>query len=177
MYKKIIGLFCGALMVMVVGCGSSHPPLTIVTGTVTYDGKPLEDATVAILPDGGDGTTKPAGGKTDAQGNFTLATTFPDGVTIAGVGEGSYMLCVSKFLKVEIEEIVGDPDIDGEMYAEEMEEMEAMEDEVSQSLINEQFNVAYSAGTGWNNQFSVGAIESPTTLKITLNSDGTGKIE
>jgi len=44
-------------------------------------------------------------------------------------------------------------------------------------LINTQFNVAFSVGTGWNNKFSVGAIESPTTLKITLNSDGTGKIE
>ena len=46
MYKKIIGLFCVALMVTVVGCGASHPPLTIVTGTVTYDGDPLADATV-----------------------------------------------------------------------------------------------------------------------------------
>ena len=48
MYKKIIGLFCVALMVTLVGCGASHPPLTIVTGTVTYDGEPLADATVAI---------------------------------------------------------------------------------------------------------------------------------
>ena len=51
MYKKIIGLFCMALMVTLVGCGASHPPLTIVTGTVTYDGEPLADATIAIMPD------------------------------------------------------------------------------------------------------------------------------
>ena len=68
---RYVGLFCVALMVTLVGCGASHPPLTIVTGTVTYDGEPLADATVAIMPDGGVGTSKPADGMTDSSGQFT----------------------------------------------------------------------------------------------------------
>jgi hypothetical protein len=178
MYKKIIGLFCGALMVMVVGCGSAHPPLTIVTGTVTYDGKPLDDATVALIPNVGDGTTKPASGTTDAQGNFTLTTTYPDGEHIAGAGEGGYMMLVSKYPKVEADEALA-VDVDDDEAMEEQMTADAMEmeDEGPESLINTQFNTAYSTGTGWDNKCSVGAIESPTILKITLNSNGTGKIE
>jgi hypothetical protein len=45
------------------------------------------------------------------------------------------------------------------------------------SLINEVFGLAYSTDSRWSNKFSVGAIESPTTLNITLSSDGSGKIE
>ena len=180
MHKKIIGLFCGALMVMVVGCDSAHPPLTIVTGTVTYDGEPLDDATVALIPSGGDGTIKPASGKTDAQGNFTLTTTYPDGQHIAGAGEGGYMMLVSKYPTIEGDDaLVVDIDDDGAME-EQMEADEAsmaMDDEGPKSLIHTQFNMAYSTGTGWDNKCSVGAIESPTILKITLNSNGTGKIE
>ena len=178
MYKKIIGLFCVALMVTVVGCGASHPPLTVVTGTVTYDGKPLEDATVAIIPDGGDGTAKPADGKTDADGQFTLTTTFIDGEIVDGAVEGTYTLRVVKYEKMEAVVDEGEPPADGGDPASEM--MAMMGDNLdpgSQSLIHEKFGFAYSTDKSWNNRCSVGTIGSPTTLKITLNSDGTGKIE
>jgi len=183
MYKKIIGLLCVALMVTVVGCGSSHPPLTVVTGTVTYNGKPLADATVAIMPDGGDGTAKPADGKTDADGNFSLGTTFPDGARIEGAVEGAYTLRVVKYKEVDLPDDEGEPPADGADPASEM--MAMMDNDLnmeSTSLINEIFGYAYTTDKGWNNKCSVGAIESPTTLKITLNSKtltskGTGKIE
>ena len=178
MYKKIIGLFCVALMVTLVGCGASHPPLTVVTGTVTYDGEPLADATVAIMPDGGDGTSKPADGKTDAQGNFTLVTTFPDGAIVDGAVEGDYTLRVVKYEAVEMPTDEGEPPADGADPASEM--MAMMGDNMDMpdtSLINSVFGLAYSTDNRWINKFSVGAIESPTTLKITLSSDGSGKIE
>jgi len=178
MYKKIIGLFCVALMVTVVGCGASHPPLTIVTGTVTYDGEPLADATIAVMPDGGDGTAKPADGTTDAQGNFTLVTTFPDGAIVDGAVQGDYTLRVVKYEAVEMPTDEGEPPADGADPAAEMMAMMGDNMDVpSTSLINEIFGLAYSTDSRWDNKCSVGAIESPTTLKITLNSDGSGKIE
>ena len=178
MYKKIIGLFCVALMATVVGCGASHPPLTIVTGTVTYDGEPCADATISIMPDGGDGTTKPADGKTDAEGNFALVTTFPDGTVVDGAVEGTYTLRIVKYEKVDLPTGEGEAPADDADPASEM--MAMMGDDLDMSnpsLINEAFGLAYSTDNRWNNKCSVGAIENPTTLKITLNSDGSGKIE
>jgi hypothetical protein len=49
---------------------SDRPKLYPVTGTITYDGKPLADATVTFLPENG----KVAVGATDASGNYTLST-------------------------------------------------------------------------------------------------------
>ncbi|HCS53380.1 carboxypeptidase-like regulatory domain-containing protein [Rubinisphaera sp.] len=60
-----VALFC----FMLTGCGgSSGPPLGNVSGTVTLDGKPLEDATVTFYP----GEGRSAIGTTDASGNYTL---------------------------------------------------------------------------------------------------------
>ncbi len=178
MYKKIIGLFCVALMVTVVGCGASHPPLTVVTGTVTYDGEPLAGATVAIMPDGGDGIARPADGKTDDQGNFSLVTTFPDGAIVNGAVEGPYTLRVVKLEEMDVAEGDGSPPADDADPASEM--MSMMGDDLmtdTKSLINEKYNLSYSTDSGWNNKCVVGAIESPTTFTITLNSDGRGTIE
>jgi hypothetical protein len=130
------------------------------------------------MPDGGDGTAKPADGKTDAQGKFTLVTTFPDGAIVDGVVEGDYTLRVVKYEAVEMPTDEGEPPADGSDPAEEM--MAMMGDDLdpgSTSLINEIFGLAYSTDSGWDNKCSVGAIESPTTLTITLSSDGSGKIE
>ena len=137
MYKKIIGLFCVALMVTLVGCGASHPPLTIVTGTVTYDGEPLADATVAVMPDGGDGTSKPADGVTDASGQFKLRTTFPDGAIVDGAVEGSYTLRVVKYEKVDMPTDEGEPTAVGSDPASEMMDMMGDDLDVAHpSLIN-----------------------------------------
>jgi len=178
MYKKIIGLFCVALMVTLVGCGASHPSLTVVTGTVTYDGEPLADATIVLMPDGGDGTAKTADGRTDAQGQFKLVTTFPDGAVIDGAVEGAYVLRVVKYEEVEIPlEADGPPDEDAAPEAEMMAMMGDGDAAGPASLINAVFSSVYSADSRWDNSCSVGAIGTPTTLNITLSSDGSGKIE
>lgn len=52
------------------GCGNRNPATQAVTGTVTYQGKPVEGAGVMFMPNVG----RPASGETDAQGRFTLRT-------------------------------------------------------------------------------------------------------
>ena len=186
MYKKIIGLFCVALMATVVGCGSSHPPLTIVTGTVTYDGEPLADAVISIMPESGggwDATTsaspRPASGKSDAEGKFKLTTTFPDGAIVDGAVEGDYTVLVIKLEEMEIEEGDGnEPPVDGADPSAQM--MSMMDDDLNtgtKSLILEKFGLSYVTDKDWSNKCSVGALDTPSILNITLNSNGKGKIE
>jgi len=151
--------------------------LTEVRGVVTYDGTPLAYATVAIMPDGGDGTSKPADGKTDADGYFSLGTTFPDGERVEGAVEGTYTLRVVKYEEIDQPNNEGGPPADGADPASEM--MAMMGDGLnveSSSLINEKFGLAYSTDNNWNNKCTVGTIASPTTFNITLSSDGRGKI-
>ncbi len=88
----------------VVGCGKGRPKTVPVTGTVTFDGKPVEGASVAFYPaEGG----RPATGTTDAQGKFTL-TTFESG---DGALPGSYNVTV---MKVSGGEATADEDSDTE---------------------------------------------------------------
>jgi hypothetical protein len=47
----LMALACG-LLVVVGGCGSSGPDRVAVSGSVTYQGKPLPDGTVYFVPTG-----------------------------------------------------------------------------------------------------------------------------
>lgn len=65
-----------------VGCGGdTGPALYPVTGTVTYNGTPVEGATVAFH---GETATKLATGTTDSQGRFELTTNEPGDGAVAG---------------------------------------------------------------------------------------------
>ena len=61
--------------IVCLGCGGKQDgdlPSTIsVTGVVTYQGKPVPDASIMLYPVKG---RKPATGKADASGNFQLST-------------------------------------------------------------------------------------------------------
>lgn len=153
------------------------PRMTEVRGVVIFDGKPLGDATVVIYPDGGDGTAKPADGKTDAQGNFSLTTTFPDGEMLDGAFEGSYTLFVVKYEQMEPPDDQGGPPADD---AEPSSEMFAMMgddlDPSPKSLINEIFGLVYPEDSSWANKCNVGDFDSPTKFTITLNSVGRGNV-
>lgn len=61
-------LTLAVLLVVSAGCGSSGPEIAYVTGRVTMDGKPLANATVVFIPENG----RPAGARTDADGNYVL---------------------------------------------------------------------------------------------------------
>ena len=78
--KKLIGILAGlCALAIVVGLvqmdWSSPPPLGLVEGTVTLDGKPLDTVEVAFLPDPTQGTKGARSAcYTDAQGKFKLAS-------------------------------------------------------------------------------------------------------
>ena len=81
----------GCLVAFFGGCGETGPDLCPVTGTVIYQGGPVEDAVVAFR---GEAATKLATGRTDAEGRFEL-TTFEDG---DGAVAGKHQVTVSKFV-------------------------------------------------------------------------------
>jgi hypothetical protein len=73
----------------VISGGSKRPPLGAVTGKITINGTPVENATVRFRPvteKGAEGGNKaPSQGLTDAQGNYTLY--YVRDVAGAAVGE------------------------------------------------------------------------------------------
>ena len=71
------------------GCGgSTMPKIYPATGTVTWKGEPLADATVSFVPSVG----APSDGKTDAQGKFAIMTN-----GMPGARAGACKVTVSKF--------------------------------------------------------------------------------
>ena len=96
MHKKLLALLCVGVMITIAGCGASNPPTTPVTGTVTYDGEPLEGATVTLTPDAGSTGSRSASGISDASGNFIIKTVFTDGANADGALAGTYTVQVSK---------------------------------------------------------------------------------
>jgi hypothetical protein len=80
-----------AVLCLMVGCGPGTPRTMPVKGVVIFQGSPLAEADVAFTPTGG----RPATGRTDAAGRFTL-TTFKtnDGAVI-----GQHVVTVCKHVK------------------------------------------------------------------------------
>ena len=74
-----------------VGCGGNAgiKGLVNVTGTVNYQGKPVDGATVSFAPEG---TGRAASGRTDASGKFRLTTLNEND----GALPGKYKVSVSK---------------------------------------------------------------------------------
>ena len=74
----------------IFGCSSSHPATFSVTGTVLYQGKPVDGATVIFGPSAGSG--KIASGQTNAEGIFSLSTFRRNDGAVAG----NYVVLVTK---------------------------------------------------------------------------------
>ena len=68
--KSFLLLFVCLFVTSLAGCGGSsdQPELGYVSGVVTLDGKPVSGLNVVFKPDIG----RPAAGKTDQDGNYTL---------------------------------------------------------------------------------------------------------
>lgn len=84
----LVGVSLGALGAS-AGCGSGRPKTVPVTGVVTLDNNPVEEATVRLSPEGGG---RPAIGTTDKEGKFTLKT-FEAG---DGALPGKHLVSVTK---------------------------------------------------------------------------------
>lgn len=86
-YSRVVLAVCGLLAVVCAGCGGSGPKLFPVSGTVTYDGKPLAGASILFIPQGG----RPSIGTTDASGKYTIST-----IGKPGAPAGLYGVTISK---------------------------------------------------------------------------------
>lgn len=65
------GAALGAVLLAATGCGGGGPKIVPVSGVVLIDGQPLTYGHVQVLPTG----WRPASGRIDANGRFTLTTT------------------------------------------------------------------------------------------------------
>ena len=142
MSRLVLACFALVCVTMVIGCGGApvdpnRPTTFEAGGTVTYNGSPLEGATVAFLPQ--DPKAPGASGRTDASGKFVL-TAFEAG---DGAVPGSYLVTISKVEKV----------------ADASDDSEA-EVVVPKSLIPEKYNTPQGSGftaevtEGGENQFT-----------------------
>ena len=91
----LLGLLVFALLF--TGCGPATLPVVHVTGKVTFEGKPVEGASVTFSPMDSEGRL--ASGLTDVQGEFLLLT---QGATKNGCLPGSYRVTVSKYILVDV---------------------------------------------------------------------------
>jgi hypothetical protein len=82
-------------LLLLAGCGSGHGTAR-VTGTVNYKNQPVADATVIFLPKNETAESKPATGKTDAGGRFTLRTYFSPDDQPGGALPGEYAVTITK---------------------------------------------------------------------------------
>jgi hypothetical protein len=71
MQKISLVFVCSVLALLLVGCGPPPTKLVPASGTVTYNGEPVEGATVTFLVEG---NAVVADGKTGADGKFSLST-------------------------------------------------------------------------------------------------------
>ena len=80
-YLAIRMLATLAWVVIASGCGDGREKQVSVTGTVFYQGEPIEGARVTFHRVG----ARPASGVTDTEGRFTLRTYDPDDGAVIGV--------------------------------------------------------------------------------------------
>ena len=84
------------IFLTLIGCDRSGrlPGLVPASGTVTFNGAPVEEATVIFVPDSVESNMRSASATTDAKGKFTLATL----QHADGAYPGSYKVTVTKTL-------------------------------------------------------------------------------
>jgi hypothetical protein len=82
--RQILRVFVGLLLVAVlVGCGPGRPRPGVVSGTITYKGRPVNDATLLLYSAGGDAT-----------GSITIPVTGDGTFRISDVPSGEYKIVV-----------------------------------------------------------------------------------
>lgn len=77
------------------GCGSDNLPATFaVTGAVEFEGRPVEGASVTLVPHDANGRS--ASGTTDVEGKFQVSTYLTSNQQPQGALPGEYVVIVSK---------------------------------------------------------------------------------
>lgn len=80
--------FVCVILLSTYGCGDGHPKRSIVTGTVTYNGKPLSIGSLVFVPVGGGPSAQ---GKIDRNGFYEMGTFDDDD----GVIPGNYKIMIT----------------------------------------------------------------------------------
>jgi hypothetical protein len=95
MNKQWMGIL---IVPVILGCsGKGDLPVTYpVSGRVLLDGKPVEAVDVAFLPAKALPLSRPARGRTNADGEFRLRTYFSPSVDAMGAIAGQYTVTLSK---------------------------------------------------------------------------------
>lgn len=128
-------LIAAALFVISGGCsGSKHPATAAVSGTVTYQGNPVEGATVAFQLAGGGGVSTAI---TDAAGKYALHT-FGEA---DGAVPGDYKITISK-IKAEDQNAGKTPEQISEEYAAMQSRGEEIPPQVVTYLVPEKYSTA-----------------------------------
>ena len=91
MTKTILGIAVLCVTLFAMGCGSGKLKTEEVTGTITYDGKPLPNATINFTPAEGSAGV-PGFGSTDENGVYRLQAL--QGEADAGTVPGKYLVSV-----------------------------------------------------------------------------------
>jgi len=95
--SALFATVCLAGVLPLAGCGPALPATHPVTGTVTYQGQPVEGATVLFTRGSGNlAEGEMAIGKTDAGGRFELTTHVGGEADVKGAPAGEYKVTVSK---------------------------------------------------------------------------------
>lgn len=114
MRNGVVAFCCAVTLasLLVAGCGGSARPKTVaVSGNLTLDGKPVQEARIRFNPSQ-DGVGRTAIGDTDASGNFKLSTFEPgDGII---PGEYDADVIISKV----VSQPLNTPDIAAKVAAE-----------------------------------------------------------
>lgn len=88
-------LIISTVLPVIVGCSGDDVPETYpVTGVVTYQGKPVEGASVSLVAKDPNGRS--AGATTDAEGKFSVSTYISSTASPEGAISGEYVITVSK---------------------------------------------------------------------------------
>lgn len=117
---------CG-IVVALAGCGPTkvaHPDVAPASGIVTYNGAAVADADVILVSAESKKSSWTIGGKTGADGKFTLTTVFAPGTDGNGVPAGDYIAMVVKIDKIETPK-PGDMKSYNEMMTKKQAEMQA----------------------------------------------------
>jgi hypothetical protein len=72
--RLVAGAALAAAFLALTGCRDSGPKIVPVSGSVTIDGQPLTYGHIQVIPAG----WRPASGRLDGAGRFTLTTTTPN---------------------------------------------------------------------------------------------------
>lgn len=111
MTRSVFGVWLACLLSLAAlsGCGKSTGAGTIpATGIVTFDGTPVEGASITFQPIGSDAKLA-SQATTDAAGKFELSTYASGGKFHPGIAPGQYAVSITKLDTASIRDTLSPP--------------------------------------------------------------------